>query len=115
MPDLSYWGSDKIDPNREGSAVLTCVNHPNLRWHTKNIGYIGVRSIFFSGGVLPDGSHQESAPWTPQLDDIRYQDGAAIELGIFQRWSNTVAMLVDKGYALECPCPMRDLVLVPAP
>lgn len=28
---------------------LYCVNHPNMRWHTKNIGCIGMRSIFFSG------------------------------------------------------------------
>jgi hypothetical protein len=28
--------------------TLTCVNHPDLRWSTKNIGYIGARSIFYS-------------------------------------------------------------------
>ena len=28
---------------------LYCVNHPHMRWHTKNIGCIGMRSIFFSG------------------------------------------------------------------
>lgn len=28
---------------------LYCVNHPDMRWSTKNIGCIGMRSIFFSG------------------------------------------------------------------
>lgn len=34
---------------------LTCENHPDLRWSTKNIGGIGSRSIFFSSawGVKP--------------------------------------------------------------
>jgi hypothetical protein len=26
---------------------LTCANHPDLRWSTKNISHIGARSIFF--------------------------------------------------------------------
>jgi hypothetical protein len=28
---------------------LTCRNHPHLRWSTKNIDYIGARSIFYTG------------------------------------------------------------------
>lgn len=41
-----------IDPNYEyGSHIaLTCLDHPELRWSTKNIDYIGARSIFFNGG-----------------------------------------------------------------
>ena len=35
--------------------TLTCLHHTNLRWHTKNIDYIGARTIFFdwatTGGV----------------------------------------------------------------
>ena len=27
---------------------LTCVNHPNKRWSTKNIGGIGCRTIFYN-------------------------------------------------------------------
>ena len=27
--------------------ALTCKNHPELRWSTKNIDYIGARHIFF--------------------------------------------------------------------
>lgn len=39
-----------IDPEQEYGAhiALTCRNHPELSWHTKNIDYIGARSIFFS-------------------------------------------------------------------
>ena len=54
MPDLSYWGSDKIDSRAGNHAILTCEDHPELRWHTKNIGYIGARSIFFSSGRIAD-------------------------------------------------------------
>lgn len=38
---------------------LTCVNHPDLRWSTKNISFIGARTIFFDlfnkcpGGECP--------------------------------------------------------------
>lgn len=40
-----------IDPDQPYGQhiVLTCVNHPDLRWTTKNIDFIGARSIFFSG------------------------------------------------------------------
>jgi len=27
---------------------LTCVNHPDKRWSTKNIDHIGVRSIYYN-------------------------------------------------------------------
>jgi len=37
---------DKTQP--EGAHIeLTCRNHPNLRWTTKNIDFIGARSIFY--------------------------------------------------------------------
>jgi hypothetical protein len=39
-----------IDPEQPYGAhiALQCRNHPLLRWHTKNIDYIGARSIFYS-------------------------------------------------------------------
>jgi hypothetical protein len=42
---------DTIDPTQPyGQHIsLTCVNHPELRWTTKNIDYIGARSIFYHG------------------------------------------------------------------
>lgn len=41
----------KIDPSVNTEHVeLTCRNHPELRWFTKNIDFIGARSIFFQPG-----------------------------------------------------------------
>lgn len=53
MPDLGCWGG-QIVPSTDGytskSAILKC--KCGLRgWHTKNIGYIGARTIYnFKGG-----------------------------------------------------------------
>lgn len=33
---------------RTEHIVLTCKNHPNLTWSTKNIAPIGARSIFYN-------------------------------------------------------------------
>lgn len=44
-----------IDPARaeQGNMVpLTCVNHPELRWSTKNIAPIGCRRIFFDSQAI---------------------------------------------------------------
>lgn len=43
--------NDTIDPAQPWGQhiALTCRNHPELRWHTKNISHIGARSIFFAG------------------------------------------------------------------
>ena len=34
--------------------ALTCKNHPNLRWSTKNIDCIGARSIFYVTEDTPE-------------------------------------------------------------
>ena len=46
--------NDKFDPDKIVQSApygqhiaLTCKNHPELRWSTKNIRPIGCRSIFF--------------------------------------------------------------------
>lgn len=54
MPDLSVWGQfgklrDDVDYGKH--ILLTCKNHPDLRWTTKNIAPIGSRNIFFEGSV----------------------------------------------------------------
>lgn len=43
--------NNTIDPDQPyGQHItLTCRNHPELTWHTKNIDHIGARSIFFNG------------------------------------------------------------------
>jgi hypothetical protein len=40
-----------IDPSQPYGAhiPLRCRNHRDLRWHTKNIDYIGARKVFFFG------------------------------------------------------------------
>jgi hypothetical protein len=40
-----------IDPEQPYGRhiTLTCRNHPHLRWSTKNIDFIGARSIFYFG------------------------------------------------------------------
>jgi hypothetical protein len=45
--------TDTIDPSAPyGQHIpLTCRNHPDLFWNTKNINGIGARSIFFNGFV----------------------------------------------------------------
>lgn len=46
---------DKTQPYGVHIA-LTCKNHPDLRWSTKNIGYIGSRSIFYRTTRQPECS-----------------------------------------------------------
>ena len=52
MPDLGNWGQYGTlrDDVEYGKPIrLTCKNHPELEWRTKNIAPIGARSIFFLG------------------------------------------------------------------
>lgn len=46
----------RIDPEQPyGVHIdLTCRNHPHLRWFTKNIDYIGARSIFHDRDYGPE-------------------------------------------------------------
>lgn len=45
------YGDKIVDTALYGEHIpLTCKNHPNLRWSTKNIERIGARSIFFTSG-----------------------------------------------------------------
>jgi hypothetical protein len=46
---------DRIDKTKERGVhiSLRCKVHPHLRWHTKNIGWIGARSIFFASATFP--------------------------------------------------------------
>jgi len=54
MPDLACWGGD-IVPEKDGympkNVMLRCKKCGKTGWHTKNIGYIGARTIYnFKGG-----------------------------------------------------------------
>jgi len=58
--------TETIDPNQEYGKhiVLTCKLHPDLRWSTKNISYIGARTLFFNGNVTHD--HKENPTLVPE-------------------------------------------------
>ena len=75
-------------------AVLTCKNHPNLRWSCKSIAvntleegvtgvYNGCRNIFFCGEITDP----------PSL----YADQSGVET----------------NPAAECTCPSKDLMIAP--
>lgn len=52
MPDLGNWGQFgqlRADVPHGQHVPLYCVNHPDMRWSTKNIAPIGARNIFFNG------------------------------------------------------------------
>jgi hypothetical protein len=70
-------------------VILTCINHPNLRWSCKEIAvsngkYNGIRNIFFLG--KPSGKGM-------------YADGSGLDCA---------TLGVD-----ECPCTADNLVIAP--
>jgi hypothetical protein len=73
--------------------ILTCRNHPELRWSCKDVAwsgfYNGSRNIFFKGtpdgqGMYPDGSGLSCTDW-----------------------------IEGQGPISECTCPASDLILAP--
>lgn len=72
--------------------ILTCKNHPELRWSCKDIAwsgfYNGCRSIFFNG--VSTGK--------------MFSDGSGLECNHVDK---------DGKYILECKCPASDLILAP--
>jgi len=72
--------------------ILTCKNHPNLRWTCKAIAwdghYNGAQSIFFEGTPSGKGMYSDGS----RLDCIRIKNGEYIE---------------------ECNCSAKDLILAP--
>jgi len=57
MPDLNNWGQYgklREDVPYGQHIGLTCKNHPEKRWSTKNIAPIGARSIFYNLTCNPD-------------------------------------------------------------
>ncbi len=78
-------------------VILTCKNHPNLRWGCKEIafsdigGYNGSRGIFFRGEPTGKGM---------------YEDGSGLDCSEFfpERADHIVR---------ECSCPPSDLIRAP--
>ena len=74
-------------------VILTCKNHPDLRWSTKEIAvhngkYTGERHIFFMG--TPSGQGM-------------FSDGSGLDCETFH----------DGHIVRECECPMSDLIIAP--
>ena len=72
--------------------ILTCKNHPDLRWSCKDIawtgGYNGSREIFFHGTPSGEGMFDDGSG----LDCVEVVNGTIIE---------------------ECDCPIKDLIIAP--
>lgn len=77
--------------------ILTCVNHPFLRWSCKDIAwsghYNGSRNIFFNGESTGKGI---------------YSDGSGLECS--QYFCDEPGL---ERFVTECPCPPSDLILAP--
>ena len=84
-------------------AILTCKNHPNLRWSCKdeaisNGGYNGARSLFFDGEPTGEGM---------------YHDGSGLNCSTHIPERNEKGELVRYRVVSECACSPRDLILAP--
>jgi hypothetical protein len=55
---MMYEGRIRTDVEYGAHIDLMCVNHPDLRWSTKNIGHIGARSIFWMPPRPYDGTEE---------------------------------------------------------
>ncbi len=72
--------------------ILTCKNHPELRWSCKDIawtnGYNGSRGFFYKG--IPSGEGM-------------FDDGSGLDC----------VKVVDGIYVEECACSTSDLIIAP--
>lgn len=74
--------------------ILTCKNHPNLRWSCKDIawsstGYNGSRHLIYCG--IPSGVGM-------------FSDGSGLDCTITD---------IEGKYIPECECPASELILAP--
>lgn len=101
-----------IDPNQpHGQHIsLTCKNHPTKRWHTKNIDFIGARTIFFSGDTAHD--HEANPTYVPHsflkkgtYGPVWMTTPCSMRQGIFGE--------VIYDTELDCECPLDEQKLIP--
>ncbi len=75
--------------------ILTCRNHPDLRWSCKDIAwsgrYNGQRTIFFNGAPTGEGM---------------YSDSSGLNCSTYFKDR-------DDPIITECKCPPSDLILAP--
>ena len=102
---------------RTDKVELTCRNHPKKSWYTKNIEYIGARTIFFYGEdeklsneFLPK---RATAMKLLKEGNLLYQGEAAKNTPEMVEKLNANYDELEKKYAFECSCPISDLVLSP--
>lgn len=107
---------DRILKNHERGAhiALTCRNHPNLRWTTKNIGFIGARSIFFAGSV-EEGKRRDGFNVADPFTTIKrwLDEGIIKDFEDLRATVQSYKEMMDEGVVYECVCPGSDLI--PAP
>lgn len=95
-------------------AILTCKNHPNLRWSCKEIAvtpqgnegqgsYNGCRNIFF-GGELRKGAAGQP---------IWYEDGSGVYSDTYIEERDSIGKVSNIRIIRECDCSSRDLILAP--
>lgn len=84
-------------------VILTCKNHPELRWSTKEIAvsngtYNGARHIFFLGTPSGKGMHQ---------------DGSGLDCTSFKEVKDLEGKVAGYTAFTECECSPRDLIVAP--
>lgn len=86
-------------------AILTCKNHPNLRWSCKECAvnadgsYNGSRNIFFDGEPTGEGMYSDGSG----LHCTQYIYGKDAE-------GKTTGL---ERFVTECDCPASDLIRAP--
>lgn len=85
-------------------VILTCKNHPRLRWSCKECAvnqdgsYNGSRSIFFNG--VPSGRGM-------------YQDGSGLHCTKIVESRDAEGKITDMQLVEECTCGPGDLTFAP--
>lgn len=107
---------------------LTCRNHQNLRWSTKNIDFLGARNIFFQGendrgdrtkmsteGILPSRQSALRMLRIGYLIDSRDTTGETklVDNEANRKMVNERYDELEKKFVFECPCGMDDLIIDP--
>ena len=87
---------------RHGTAILTCRNHPSLRWtHTKYV--LSGPSPYMGRGVLMFEGELNGLPACPV--DVLSESSLAQRSEEFQEWYRA-------AWVPECDCPVHDLEFV---
>lgn len=108
--------------------TLTCRNHPELAWSTKNIAPIGCRSFFFDGewprterskmsteGMIPSRKYALQMLSNGAMLDRSDPTGETylLDTPATRKMVNDRYDELEQKYAFECACSSRDLILHP--